>query len=111
MDGRSTSRINGETVTMTKLKEVASLLIDIHGQHEHQALMNPARHMDFLDNFGGASHSELKNKISVLSHYLRDKIAHTLKSHLVARFKFECYNTLKALLTNVRELCSLQVLA
>ena len=39
MDGRSVSRINGETVTIAVLKEVAAILIDIHGQHEHQSLL------------------------------------------------------------------------
>lgn len=39
MEGRSTSRINGETVPAAKLKEIASVLIDIHGQHEHQSLL------------------------------------------------------------------------
>ncbi len=39
MEGRSVSKINGETVTMSLLKEVASVLIDIHGQHEHQSLL------------------------------------------------------------------------
>ena len=34
-DGRSINKINGETVTLSQLKEAASLLIDIHGQHEH----------------------------------------------------------------------------
>ena len=39
MDGRSTCRINGETVTMSLLKQAAGILIDIHGQHEHQSLL------------------------------------------------------------------------
>ena len=39
MEKRSISRINGETVTMGLLKEAASALIDIHGQHEHQSLL------------------------------------------------------------------------
>ena len=37
MDGRSICRINGEPVTLAKLKEISSILIDIHGQHEHQS--------------------------------------------------------------------------
>ena len=39
MEKRSISRINGETVTMALLKEAASVLIDLHGQHEHQSLL------------------------------------------------------------------------
>ena len=51
MEGRSTSRINGETVTMSKLKEVASILIDIHGQHEHQSLLYKKNHIGIVDAF------------------------------------------------------------
>ena len=40
MEGRSVSRINGETVSMGMLKDVAGLLIDIHGQHDNQTLLN-----------------------------------------------------------------------
>lgn len=39
MAGRSVSRINGETVPISLLKEAAAILIDIHGQHEHQSLL------------------------------------------------------------------------
>ena len=51
MEGRSTSRINGETVTMSRLKEVASILIDIHGQHEHQSLLYKKNHLGIVDAF------------------------------------------------------------
>ena len=49
MDGRSVSRINGETVTIAVLKEVAAILIDIHGQHEHQSLLYKKNHLGFAD--------------------------------------------------------------
>ena len=51
MEGRSVCRINGETVTLSKLKEVASVLIDIHGQHEHQSLLYKKNHLAILDDF------------------------------------------------------------
>lgn len=51
MEGRSVSRINGETVTLHKLKEIASVLIDIHGQHEHQSLLYKKNHLMLLDDF------------------------------------------------------------
>lgn len=53
MDGRSVSRINGETVTMALLKEVAAILIDIHGQHEHQSLLYKKNHLEIVDSFAG----------------------------------------------------------
>lgn len=49
MDGRSISRINGETVNMKTLKDVAGILIDIHGQHEHQSLLSKKNHLAILD--------------------------------------------------------------
>lgn len=51
--GRSVSKINGETVNAKQLKEVAELLIDIHGQHEHQSLLHKKKHLEILDAYGG----------------------------------------------------------
>ena len=50
-DGRSINKINGETVTLSQLKEAASLLIDVHGQHEHQSLLQKKKHLEILDEF------------------------------------------------------------
>ena len=51
--GRSVAKINGESVNAALLKEVAGFLIDIHGQHEHQSLLNKNKHLDFLDDYAG----------------------------------------------------------
>lgn len=51
MEGRSTSKINGETVPISLLKEAAGILIDIHGQHEHQSLLYKKKQLEILDNF------------------------------------------------------------
>jgi len=45
-DGRSRAQINGRSVPLASLKELGELLLDIHGQHEHQSLMRPAAQMD-----------------------------------------------------------------
>ena len=50
-EGRSVSKINGETVNIKTLKNVMSLLIDIHGQHDHQSLLYTKNHLDILDKF------------------------------------------------------------
>jgi DNA repair protein RecN (Recombination protein N) len=50
--GKSVCRINGKLVTIAVLREVGSTLIDIHGQHEHQELMDEAKHINLLDQFG-----------------------------------------------------------
>ena len=49
--GRAIARINGEAVSASRLKEVASLLIDIHGQHEHQSLLSRKKHLEILDAY------------------------------------------------------------
>ena len=49
----STSRINGTSVTLANLKAVTSLLVDIHGQHDHQSLLNPSQHLRIVDEAGG----------------------------------------------------------
>lgn len=49
--GRSVCRVNGETVSSAALKEIASYLIDIHGQHEHQSLLNKKKHLEILDAY------------------------------------------------------------
>ncbi len=48
---RSEIKINDETVTLGKLRKVAELLIDIHGQHEHQSLLRDGYHLKVLDDF------------------------------------------------------------
>lgn len=64
MEGRSVSRINGETVTMSLLKEVAAILIDIHGQHEHQSLLYKKNHLAIVDAFAGSDSSDRKKKVA-----------------------------------------------
>lgn len=49
--GRSVSRINSETVSASLMRKVASVLIDIHGQHEHESLLAKRNHMKYLDDF------------------------------------------------------------
>lgn len=51
--GRSVSRINGETVTTKQLKELSELLLDVHGQHEHQSLLHKKKHQEILDSYAG----------------------------------------------------------
>ena len=63
MDGRSTCRINGETVNMSRLKEAAGILIDIHGQHEHQSLLYKKNQLQILDAYGGDKLKETAGKV------------------------------------------------
>ena len=51
--GRSRAMIDGALVTTAALREACGGLVDLHGQHEHQRLLDPATHLDLLDHFGG----------------------------------------------------------
>jgi len=61
---RSVSKINGETVTNAVLKKAAEILIDIHGQHEHQSLLNKQKHIEILDEFAKEELCKLKQDMS-----------------------------------------------
>ena len=67
VNGRSVLRINAETVPISKVKEVASLFIDIHGQHEHQSLLVKKNHLNILDSY--AKNRILKTKEKLKSSY------------------------------------------
>jgi DNA repair protein RecN (Recombination protein N) len=58
-ENKSTSKINGETVTLSQIKAVASLLLDIHGQHEHQSLLSNKNHLAILDKYCGKEAEDL----------------------------------------------------
>ncbi|MDY3920188.1 MAG: DNA repair protein RecN [Candidatus Limivivens sp.] len=62
VNGRSISKINGETVTVAALRRAAEILIDIHGQHEHQSLLSPKNHLVILDDFAGEEVKTLKER-------------------------------------------------
>lgn len=70
MPSRSVSKINDETVTAGKLRDITGLLIDIHGQHEHQSLLYKSKHLEILDRY-------LEKK----SHELKESIAKTYKEY------------------------------
>ncbi len=49
-ESRSVQRVNDESVTLTRLSALTHILIDIHGQHEHQSLLSPSKQLDILDS-------------------------------------------------------------
>lgn len=77
-DGKASARINGRPVTVAILRAVGRVLINIHGQHENQALLNTDTHVEYLDRVGGilseraayqaafAEYRELKSKLDAL---------------------------------------------
>ena len=63
MPGRSICKINGENVTAAALATIAGLLIDIHGQHEHQSLLHKAKHLEIVDRFAKDEIGTLKQEL------------------------------------------------
>jgi len=75
--GKSICRINGKLVTIAVLREVGQLLVDIHGQHDNQELMNEENHLSLLDQYGGQEVKDaLEAYLDVYRHYdgLKKKI-------------------------------------
>lgn len=62
--GRSTSKVNGETVSAAQLHQITELLLDIYGQHEHQSLLYRSKHLEILDEFAGEELLPKKQKLT-----------------------------------------------
>lgn len=60
--GKNTCRVNGRMVTLGTMKQLSELLIDIHGQHEHQSLLHWETHMGLLDSYGSSYIENILNK-------------------------------------------------
>ena len=71
-NGRTVNRVNDTTVTISRLKDIASLLIDLHAQHEQQTLLKPAKHLEILDRFGGEDIQMLKKQVQEDYHSYRE---------------------------------------
>ena len=83
-NGRSRCRINGELANLKQLEELGTLLVDIHGQHEHQSLFRTEMHLELLDDFGETDTE--RQKVSEKYHHLlnlqreMDSLIHTLRT-------------------------------
>lgn len=64
MDGRSAAKVNGETVTGKGLKQIASLLINIHGQNDTAELLDSRNYLDILDDYAGLEVRDIKEEVS-----------------------------------------------
>ena len=69
-DGKSTARINDTVVTLAVLRETADKLINIHGQHDNQALLTPEKHINFLDDY--ANDAELLENYKAVYSQMRE---------------------------------------
>lgn len=64
VDGKNECRINGRISTLSILKGLTELLVDIHGQHEHQSLLKSANHIKLLDDIGAAKITKVKEDVA-----------------------------------------------
>ena len=108
---RSVSKINGETVTLSKVREAASLLLDIHGQTENQTLLLPKNHLEILDRYCKEEVKPLKSKLKELVGKYREKENELLEysadeaslSRELDFLKYECSEIKKAKLVKGEE--------
>lgn len=77
---RSVSKINDETVTVGRLREITGQLIDIHGQHEHQSLLYKSKHLEILDSYAKSETDPVKKKIAAV--YTAYQDAKTRLAHM-----------------------------
>jgi DNA repair protein RecN (Recombination protein N) len=94
--GRSSARINGKPATAGQLRELADLMLDVVGQHEHQRLLQPAQHLELLDAYAGPSAVEQRARVAKLVaglrgareslHELRTSGEHSLRALEDARY-------------------------
>ncbi len=63
-NGRSQARINGRPVPLSVMKQAGDLLVDLHGQHEHQSLFRPDEQLHIVDEWGGSAALNLRHCVS-----------------------------------------------
>lgn len=62
IQGKSSARVNGQLVNLSMLREVGDELINLHGQHDHQTLLRPERHLELLDAYGADTIDPIKER-------------------------------------------------
>jgi len=82
-DGRSRCTLDGEMATVGSLAEKLGPLVDLHGQHEHQALLQPASHVGYLDRWAGSAATEARDAFRAARTQHRDAV--TARDQLAAR--------------------------
>lgn len=64
VNGRGTAKVNSESMPASKVREIAGILIDIHGQNEHQSLLSKKKHLEILDEYAGEKILGPKKKLA-----------------------------------------------
>jgi len=66
-EGRNVARINGRTCPVNVIRQVGDVLVDLHGQHEHQSLLREEHHLAFLDALGDEQFAQTKSAVAELA--------------------------------------------
>lgn len=106
MPGKSVCKVGGETVSVRQVKALAEILIDIHGQHEHQSLLKEAKQMEILDDYAKEALSAPKKKLreryekyrDVMKALSENDVDEDTKKREIALAEFECQEISDALL-------------
>lgn len=115
-EGRSQCRVGGKLIPVGQLKQLGSLLVDLHGQHDHQSLLDPETHVGYLDAWIGEPALSLLNKVSATYHnaeLLRHKLAairqgHRDREHKLDLLKFQV-NEIESVMPKPGELPELEI--
>jgi DNA repair protein RecN (Recombination protein N) len=67
-EGRNVARVNGRICPVAVVRQLGDLLVDLHGQHEHQSLLKESQHLAFLDALGDAAYGQLRARVAELAH-------------------------------------------
>ena len=93
--GKNVCYLNGRRTTLKILKEIGNFLLDLHGQHEHQSLLNISNHLTLLDNFRKDKLEDLKKSYKKLFLERKNlikkifKLENTEKERLIDRLEYE----------------------
>ena len=98
MPSRNVCKVCGETVTARQLKQLAEILIDIHGQHEHQSLLQSAKQLEILDAYAGEVLTPYKEELrNIYGEYRKavealsdSEVDEETRKREVALAEFEC---------------------
>ena len=71
--GRNKCWINQKLVNISLLQNIGNILVDLHGQHNHQSLLDPSKHIDLMDNLGGDKIGKYRKELSDSYRIWRDK--------------------------------------
>ena len=104
--GKGVCRINGALTTVAMLRQVGAVLVDIHGQHEHQSLLSQPKHVALLDKFADTAAAPVKNKLAVAVKKYRDvsrKISSMSGGETSARLEMLLYQEAEIEEANLKE--------